>query len=245
MHARGHILIADDDAPFLDTTSDLLRQHEYQVDAVSDGNAALARVQQADYDLLITDLRMPGNEDLCLVRRVADLAGGLPVIIVTGHASTQTAIASIDLPVAAYLLKPVNVTQLLARIDQAVSRFRSWQAMRRAETRLARWREEFQDIVQQPGGQPATRGAEGVDAFLALTLRNVMGSLTDLQLLGRALAGREPEAHPCQLVNCPRGAQLHAALCEAIEVLEETKGSFKSRTLAMLRRKLELLREYG
>jgi hypothetical protein len=46
-------------------------------------------------------------------------------------------------------------------------------------------------------------------------------------------------------VNCPRGAQLHAALCQTIDVLEETKSSFKSKTLATLRRKLELLRQYG
>jgi CheY-like chemotaxis protein len=187
---------------------------------------------------LISDLEMPGNEDLALVKEVATAAGGLPIIIVTGFPSTGSAIASIELPVSAYLLKPVNFPELLSRIDAAVSRYRSYQAMRRAEVRLEQWREDFQHIAEAPG-------APGVDAFLALTLRNVMGSLTDLELLGRALAGREAGGHPCQLVNCPRGMQLQAAVRETVAVLEETKSAFKSKTLAQLRHKLELLLAHG
>ena len=84
-----------------------------------------------------------------------------------------------------------------------------------------------------------------MDAFLALTLRNVMGSLTDLQSLSQALTGGETTGEPCQLINCPRGAQLQAAVRETIAVLEETKSAFKSKTLANLRQKLELLLKHG
>ena len=168
-------------------TADLLRREGYDVDAVSDGESALEKVRATPYDLLISDLEMPGNEDLALVKEVATVAGGLPIIIVTGFPSTGSAIASIELPVSAYLLKPVNFTELLARIDAAVSRYRSYQAMRRAEARLEKWREDFQHIAEAPG-------APGVDAFLALTLRNVMGSLTDLELLGRIIDGLPADA---------------------------------------------------
>ena len=93
---------------------------------------------------------------------------------------------------------------------------------------------------------PADRGT-GVDTFLTLTLRNVMGSLTDLEQLGRALTTQTPAtgAHPCQLINCPRGAQLRQAVEETIAVLEETKGSFKSKALGDLRARLELLLKHG
>ena len=81
-----------------------------------------------------------------------------------------------------------------------------------------------------------------MDTFLALTLRNVMGSLGDLEQLGRALAGQQPPApHPCQLINCPRGAQLTTEVEETIMVLEDTKHAFKSKTLGDLRQRLELL----
>lgn len=238
--ASGRILIADDEQTFLNATADLLRREGYEVDTVLDGSAALERVRGTAYDLLITDLEMPGNEDLALVRQVAEAVGGLPIIILTGFPSTRSAIAAIEMPVSAYLLKPVRFEDLVTRVATAVSRFRSYQAMRQAEDRLNKWRDDFQHISAGKGA-----AAPGVDAFLALTLRNVMGSLTDLESLGQALAGHDPAGQPCQLINCPRGAQLHAAVRETIDVLEETKGAFKSKALGELRKKLELLLEHG
>lgn len=238
--ASGRILIADDEQTFLNATADLLRREGYEVDTVLNGSEALQRVRGTAYDLLITDLEMPGNEDLALVRQVADAVGGLPIIILTGFPSTRSAIAAIELPVSAYLLKPVRFEDLAARVGTAVSRFRSYQAMRQAEDRLNKWRDDFQHIATAKG----TGTGPGVDAFLALTLRNVMGSLTDLELLGQALAGHDPQGRPCQLINCPRGAQLQAAVQETIDVLEETKGAFKSKALGELRKKLELLLQH-
>lgn len=238
--ASGRILIADDEQTFLNATADLLRREGYEVDTVLDGKTALERVGTAAYDLLITDLEMPGNEDLSLVRGVAEAVGGLPIIIITGYPSTRSAIAAIELPVSAYLLKPVRFEDLSSRVASAVSRFRTYQAMRQAEDRLNKWRDDFKHIAAGKGAG----GAPGVDAFLALTLRNVMGSLTDLELLGQALAGHEPAGQPCQLINCPRGAQLQAAVRETVDVLEETKGAFKSKALGELRKKLELLLQH-
>jgi CheY-like chemotaxis protein len=243
MTTRGRLLIADDEETFLLATAELLRREGYDVDTVANGHDALERVRDNCYDLLISDLEMPGNEDLALVRQVAEQAGGLPIIIITGFPSTGSAIASIELPVSAYLLKPVRFEELLARVRAAVSRFRSYQTMRRAEERLAQWREDFGHISQVQ--DTAATGKGGVDAFLALTLRNVMGSLTDLESLSQALTGGESTGQPCQLINCPRGAQLQAAVKETIAVLEETKSAFKSKTLANLRAKLELLIKHG
>lgn len=240
MSDAGRILMADDEATFLEATADLLRREGYAVDTVADGATALASVRGTPYDLLITDLEMPGNQDLQLVREVAVASGGLPVIVLTGYPSVRSAIASIELPVAAYLTKPVSFDELLARVRTAVARFRSWQAMQRTEQRLAAWKEEVQQVVAAPGA-----GASAVDVFLALTLRNVMGSLTDLEQLGRALNQQPVDTTPCQLINCPRGRQLQAAVDDTIAVLEETKGAFKSKVLGDLRHRLELLRTHG
>lgn len=235
--SRGRILIADDEPTFLSATAELLRQEGYTVDTVENAALALAAISAATYDLLITDLEMPGNADLDLVQQVAHLSGGLPIIIITGFPSVRSAVASIELPVAAYLVKPVHFPDLLKRVTSAVARFRSYQAMQSAEARLREYRlqVEAQPVASVTEGQ-------GVDMFLALTLRNVMGSLTDLEQLGRALAGQQTlQPHPCQLINCPRGAQLQSAVEETIAVLEETKGAFKSKTLGDLRHRLELL----
>lgn len=235
--SRGRILIADDEPTFLASTAELLRREGFTVDTVEDAESALGAITVATYDLLITDLEMPGNADLDLVQQVAHISGGLPIIIITGFPSVRSAVASIELPVAAYLVKPVHFPELLKRVTSAVARFRSYQAMQNAETRLREYR-------QQVEAQPVSPAADGhgVDTFLALTLRNVMGSLTDLEQLGRALAGQQdPKPHACQLMNCPRGNQLQSAVEETIAVLEETKGAFKSKTLGDLRHRLELL----
>ncbi len=197
------------------------------------------RLDEASFDLLISDLEMPGNEDLALVRRIAERAGGLPIIIVTAYPSTRSAIASIELPVASYLVKPVAFTELLTRVETATARFRSFTAMRQVEDRLSEWRHELKTV--RAGSDPVAVARPPIDAFLALTLRNVMGSLTDLEQMSRALSGRPGSAHPCEMVNCPRGLQLRAAIEETIRVLEATKGAFRSRTLANLRAQLEVL----
>ncbi|MGE0440127.1 MAG: response regulator [Gemmatimonadales bacterium] len=237
MSNKGSILMADDEEVFLDATADLLRREGYHCVTVSDGDAALERVGTEPFDLLISDLEMPGNADLALVRGIAERSGGLPVIILTGYPSVRSAIASIELPVAAYLTKPVDFPLLLEKVTAAVSRFRSYQAMQRTEDRLKEWQADVGGLTDG--------GKSGIDVFLALTLRNVMGSLTDLERLSRALANKPVEAQPCQLLNCPRGGQLAEAVKETVRVLEETKGAFKSKTLGDLRHKLELLLEHG
>jgi CheY-like chemotaxis protein len=240
---QGYILIADDDSTFLESTADLLRQRGYEVDTALDADTAMAAVRSGTYDLLISDLEMPGNEGLRLVREVAAEVGGLPVIILTGLPTTESAIASIDLPVAAYMLKPVHMPELFDRIGTAIARFRTYRTMRDTESRMEKWRHDLGQITT-PGSAPVREAAPSVDAFLALTLRNVMGSLSDLGLLGQALSGQQVGAHPCQLMNCPRGAQLQAAVRETITVLEETRSTFKSKQLGDLRQRLELLLEH-
>ncbi len=238
---RGRILIADDEPTFLASTAELLRREGYTVETANDATEALAAVTSTPFDLMITDLEMPGNVDLDLVQQVAHASGGLPIIIVTGFPSVRSAVACIELPVAAYLVKPVHFPELLKRVSACVARFRSYQTMQRAESRLRAYRDEYES-TPRPFGQDSR---DGVDSFLALTLRNVMGSLTDLEQLGRALAGQsERQPHPCQLINCPRGAQLQQAIEDTIAVLEETRSSFKSKALGDLRQRLELVAKH-
>lgn len=236
MSSMGRILLADDETVFAEATADLLRREGYEVDTVADAPTAIAAAESSEYDLVISDLEMPGNDDLALLRRLAESRGGLPVIVVTGYPSTRSAMACIDLPVAAYLTKPIDFETLRDKSVDAIRRYRAWQAMRQSEVRAAAWRDELATFAE------ATPGGGSVDSFLTLTLRNVMGSITDLQQLGQAaIIGAPREAHACQIINCPRGAQLTQAIRETVSVLESTKGSFKSKALGDLRHKLELL----
>ena len=83
MTIAGHILLADDEPTFLNSTADLLRAEGYTCETVPDGETALARVNSQQFDLLITDLEMPGNSALELVKQVAVQNRGLPALILT------------------------------------------------------------------------------------------------------------------------------------------------------------------
>ena len=233
--SNGSILLADDDPSYAATMAELLRAEGYAVTTAATGDEAVAAAGQQQFDLLLADLEMPGNEDLALVRSVAQTHGNLPIIIVTGYPSIRTTMACIELPVSAYLLKPVVFEELLDRVRAAVSRYRSW---RKADERLDQFRADLAHATAPAGGS-------GTGEFLRLALRNVMGSLSDVEeVAGRTQSGTAGAPHTCQVLNCPRGAQLVEAVREAIFVLEETRSSFKSTQLRDLRRKLALMLEH-
>ena len=232
---QGRILLADDDPSYSATMAELLRAEGYDVTCVSDADTALKTAEREQFDLLLADLEMPGNEDLALVKGVAGRHGNLPIIIVTGFPSLRTAMACIELPVSAYLVKPVTFPTLAGKIEQGISRYR---AFRRTDERLEQMRQELAQAATPTGGT-------GRDAFMRLALRNVLGSLTDVEQLATSDSpAGGATVHTCQQLNCPRGAQLAEAVRETIYVLEETRSSFKSTQLRDLRRKLNLMLDH-
>jgi DNA-binding response OmpR family regulator len=235
--SQGRILLVSDEEAFASATAELLRAEGFEVEVDRDGASATARIAATPCDLVISDLDAPGNADLALVREVARRTGGVPVIVVTASPRVETAVAAVGLRVSAFLPKPVNQDELRAAVLSGISRYRSWQLMRGMEKRLEHFQRDMARLTAPHQNQCGT--PLSVDAFLSLTLRNVMGSLADLEHLSHALSGGAVRPHPCQVMNCPRGMQLREAITDAIAALEETKASFKSKTLATLRQKLE------
>ena len=77
--------------------------------------AAIERLRANEYDLLITDLQMPGIGGLSVIREAADSSSGLPVVIVTGRSTEASAIEALNLGVSAYLTKPFRHGQYHGR----------------------------------------------------------------------------------------------------------------------------------
>ena len=235
------ILIADDEETFRLATADLLRKEGYTCDVASDAQSAAEKLKHQEYDLLIADIKMPGNPNLELVRNLPRLAPGMPVILVTAYPSLRSAIQSIQLPVVAYLIKPVDLPELLEWVRKAVASSRVFRAVRTATQRLSDWQKDlagFEQVLTQspPRGTGAPR-----EAFADLTFRNIIGALSDLQNLMRPQPAGETAALPCHLFNCPKLTALTAGVSEAIDVLEQTKTAFKSKDIGELRKKLETL----
>lgn len=99
MADKGKVLLADDEENFQRAIAVLLREQGYLCDVVSDASAATERLRHNQYDVLIADIKMPGNTELEFIRELSADAQGISMILVTGYPSTETAIASVELPI--------------------------------------------------------------------------------------------------------------------------------------------------
>ncbi len=113
MDDSGRILIADDEDLFREATVEVLREEGYACDGAADAYAAAALLQQKEYDLIIADIRMPGNEDLAFFKRLQEARSETPVVVVTGYPGLDAAFPAARLSVAAFLAKPVDMDALL------------------------------------------------------------------------------------------------------------------------------------
>jgi excisionase family DNA binding protein len=118
----GHprVLVVDDEASIRDLLSKTLALAEYDVDLAFDGRTALDRLRATPYDLLITDLKMPGVDGLTVIREARRLKADLPIIIITGFSTEASAIEAVNLGVSGYLTKPFRVPRVLAVAAKAL-----------------------------------------------------------------------------------------------------------------------------
>ncbi len=241
MNELGKICVADDDETFLNSTADLLRREGYYCDCAANAEAAASLLAGGEHDLLIADIKMPGNGNLEFVRSLPQIARGLPAILVTGYPSLNTAIESVQLPVVSYLIKPLDFEELLSKVRLGMQFSSTFKAVGASKRRLDAWKAYLVDIEQLMPASPSNAAPVSAAMFLNLTMTNLAGVLADLKGLTEAIAQGQSEQTVCHLFNCPRPEALTEGLRETISVLEKTKHAFKSKDLGELRRKLEVL----
>ena len=117
---RPRVLVVDDEASIRDLLSKTLALAEYDVDLAPDGRTALDRLRVVPYDLLITDLKMPGIDGITVIREGRRLRPDIPVVIITGYSTEASAIEAINLGVSGYLTKPFRVPRVLAAAAKAL-----------------------------------------------------------------------------------------------------------------------------
>lgn len=116
------IAIVDDDASMRDAFCDLLQSAGYLSRAFGDAKTFLAEHDGGRFDLLITDIRMPGMDGLELQRRLRTLDANLPVIVVTSFDDAATRTRALGAGAAAYLTKPVAAEELFRQIERILNR---------------------------------------------------------------------------------------------------------------------------
>jgi excisionase family DNA binding protein len=125
LQGRARVLVVDDEETIRNLLSKTLALADYEVDVATDGRTALDRMRMIPYDLLITDLRMPGVDGLSVIREARRLKADIPVLIVTGYSSEASAIEAINLGVQGYLTKPFRVPRVLAAAAKALGEIAS------------------------------------------------------------------------------------------------------------------------
>jgi DNA-binding response OmpR family regulator len=230
----GSVIIADDEETFRESTSRLLRREGFDCHCVEDADNAVESLRHNRYDVLLADIRMPQNPDRRVVKAARDLDSHLPIILVTGYPSADTAICGINLAVAAYLTKPVDFDELLTHVHGAVRRSH---ARRRTSAVIERLCSVVADLETE-NSRSFSRNEPADESSLA-TLRTLASCLSDLLVLWEKPAAEHGLVNLCELLDCPQRAVHREAILHTIEVLEKTKDSFKSKQLAELRGKLE------
>lgn len=227
------ILVADDEPLVRRSLNLLLSSVGFKVREAGGGPEALTMMEQEQPSLVISDINMPGNDDLLFVRTVAKKYPGLPVILLTAYPTVETAVESVNLSVAAYLVKPPDAAKVLSVVRSVIGQYEAREAVHRSLERLGDWKRDLQQLETVMNNPRAASDANSSGAFLELTLRHLMSSLVDMREVVGVLASA-----PAGAENV-RSLELSKAVQETIEVLERTKRVFKSKDLGELRAKLE------
>src|ERR1041385_6648124 len=121
MASAAKILLIEDDPGIVMTLRRVLTGEGHETLVETRGDNGLNRARQDEFDVVITDMKLPGVNGLELVRELHSAQPRLPIILITAHGTTETAIEATKAGAYDYLLKPFEMTELLELVEEAVA----------------------------------------------------------------------------------------------------------------------------
>src|SRR5215472_7965118 len=214
----AHILIVDDDQNTLASLSRAFRLAGHEATVCDNAARALELVRTQTFDVMLSDVVMPGKDGLALLEAVRNLGITLPVVMISGQANIEMAVRATRLGAVDFLEKPLSTDKLLLTLDNVL--------------KLKRLEDENRDLRQRVGkheivhaGEAMRRVMAQVDRVAASEARVcILGETgTGKELIARALHERSPRRDgPFVTLNC---AAVPAELIES-ELFGHEKGSF-------------------
>jgi EAL domain-containing protein (putative c-di-GMP-specific phosphodiesterase class I)/ActR/RegA family two-component response regulator len=200
---KGHVLLVDDEVELLSVLGRGLRTRGHEVETASDGRLALELLATKEYDVVVSDISMPEMDGITLLRAVRERSLDLPVVLMTGSPSLETAIRAVELGALRYLQKPFRVEELEGVVEYAVRLHRLAAVKREAMMLLGNTTRFSGDLA-------------GLDAVFTSALGSLwMAFQPIVSWSGKSVFGYEA------LVRCPHPQIPHpGALLEAAERLE-------------------------
>jgi DNA-binding NtrC family response regulator len=222
IQVKGKILIVDDELVVRDSLSKWFISEGYTARPVGSGREALEAIQQAEYDIALIDIKMPGMDGMELQARLREADADLTVVVMTGYASVDTAVQALKLGAYDYITKPVDPDELSHLVSNALEH-------KRARREVVRLRENLQDVspsTELIGKSPAMKKVVELIEMVAPTEATVLitgESGTGKEVVARSIHAAGPRRFmPMVTIHC--GA-LTETLLES-ELFGHEKGAF-------------------
>lgn len=155
----AHILVVDDEGANRYSVSKTLQRVGYMVNEAANGEEALELIQKQHFDVVLTDIRMPGVDGVELLRRIKDEAPDAIVILMTGYASLGTAVEALRLGAHDYLIKPSSSQDIRQSVGHGVERSRN---LKRRRNLLDAIRNDVFELTQA-APEPVASGYDGME----------------------------------------------------------------------------------
>ncbi|MDX2199284.1 MAG: sigma-54 dependent transcriptional regulator [Phycisphaerae bacterium] len=218
----AQVCIVDDQALLRDSLSSALTKQDHTVFCFDNAQEALTHMRQQEADVVVTDLRMPGMDGISLLKEMRRLGLDTPVVLMTAHASVETAVEAMKHGAFDYLTKPFNAEELSILIERSV---RERNLVRENEA-MKRTLEDLQKPMQLVGRSAAiTPVFEKIERVAQSTATVLISGPSGVgkEMIARAIHAASPRRDkPMLAVNC---AALAPSLLES-ELFGHEKGSF-------------------
>lgn len=222
MSGGARILVVEDERSMREFLEILLRRHKYEVSVAPDGQAAQQELGNSEYDLVITDLKMPGITGIDVLKHTKQHHPATEVIMVTAFATTETAIEAMKVGAYDYLIKPFKVDEILVTVQRALEKRK---LVRDNETLRRRLSGSFH-LENLTGRSPQMQRVFEL-------IRQVAKTKTSVLISGESGTGKELVAHAIHSLSERSGRKFVPVNCGAIpdtlmesELFGHVRGAF-------------------